>query len=272
MKLGINSVFAHETPEQWAEILAKKGLKAASFPVDYKAADHVVDAYVKAFSDYDITIAEVGIWNSPFSLDHKVAEESRNTCLKQLELSEYVGAKCCVNVSGSAGDIWYGCYKENYSEKLYAQNVEFVQRLLDTVKPVKTFYTLEMMQWMVPDSTESYLNLIRDIDRDRFAVHLDPVNMVNSAKTAMFYTQYRDEAICKLAPFIKSCHVKDFDMKQELTVQIYETIAGTGRGELKSYIEKINEIDPEMPMLLEHLEGWEEYDRAIAYIKSLGTE
>ncbi|HKM34499.1 MAG TPA: TIM barrel protein [Lachnospiraceae bacterium] len=268
MKLGINTVLEHETPEQWAGILKQKGLQAASFPVDFRAPDHVIDAYEKAFHDYGITIAEVGIWNSPFVPDHKLAEKNQETCIHQLELAERVKAKCCVNVSGSAGDCWYGCYPENYSDGLYKRNVEFIQNLIDTVQPQNTYYTLEMMQWMVPDSTDSYLKIMQDVNRSRFAVHFDPVNMVNSAKTAMFYTDYRDEAIHALGPYIKSCHLKDFDIKQELTVQIFETIPGTGRGELKSYIEKINELDPDMPILIEHLNGWKEYDQAIAYVKS----
>lgn len=272
MKLGINTVLEHETPQQWAEMLNQKGLQAACFPVDFRAQDHIIDAYVKAFHDYGITIAEVGIWNSPFSPNQKQAKENQEICLHQLELAEHVKALCCVNVSGSTGDYWYGCYPENYSKDLYKRNVEFIQKLIDTVNPKNTFYTLEMMQWMVPDSTESYLEIIRDINRSRFAVHFDPVNMVNSAKTAMFYTDYRDEAIQALGPYIKSCHLKDFDIKQELTVQIYETIPGTGRGELRSYIEKINALDPDMPILIEHLNGWKEYDQAISYIKSLGLK
>lgn len=270
MRLGINSVFTHETPEQWAEILSKRGLQAASFPVNFEAKDHVINAYEKAFQDYNITIAEVGIWNSPFTLDEKEAAKNRDICKHQLELADAIKAKCCVNVSGAVGKCWYGCYPENYTEDCYKRNVEFVQKILSEVNPQNTFYTLEIMQWMVPDSTESYLRLMKDIQHDRFAVHFDPVNLVNSAKTAMFYTQYRDEAIQKLALYIKSCHVKDFMMKQGLTVQIEETIPGTGIAEIPSYVQQINTIDPEMPMLLEHLRTWEEYDQAISYIFRTG--
>ncbi len=269
MRLGINSVFEHEAPEQWAEILHNKGLTATSFPVNYEASEQLIDAYVKAFHDYGIIIAEVGIWNSPFVPDQSIAEKNKEVCLRQLELAEYVEAKCCVNVSGAAGECWYGCYPENYSKDLYKRNIEFVQMLLDKVKPENTYYTLEPMQWMLPDSTESYLKLIQDVNRSSFAVHFDPVNFVNSPERAMFYSKYRDEAIRELGPYIKSCHLKDFDLKQGLTVQIYETLPGTGRADLASYIKNIDELDSELPMLIEHLSSWEEYDQAITYVKSL---
>jgi len=45
----------------------------------------------------------------------------------------------------------------------------------------RTVYTLETMPWMYPDSADSYLALLRAIDRPgAFGVHLDPVNLVNS--------------------------------------------------------------------------------------------
>lgn len=272
MRLGINTVFEHETPEQWAEFLHKRGLRAASFPVNYEAPEKTINAYEKAFKDCDIMIAEVGIWNSPFAPDEKTAEKNREYCKHQLELAESLGARCCVNVSGSAGKEWYGCYRENYSEELYEKNVKFVQWLLDAVKPQCTFYTLEPMQWMLPDSAESYMKFIKDVDRSGFGVHFDPINFINSAERAMFYREYRDKAIDLLGEHIKSCHLKDFDILGGLTVQIVETIPGTGRGELKSYIEKINELDSEMPMLTEHLDSIEDYDKAISYVQSLGTE
>lgn len=60
MRLGLNFTPPHETPEEWADILIERGYRAASFPVNYKAPAHVIDAYVKAAAERDIMIAEVG--------------------------------------------------------------------------------------------------------------------------------------------------------------------------------------------------------------------
>lgn len=267
MKLGINSVFPHETAEQWASILHEKGFETTAFPVNYEAKDSVIESYIKAFKDYNISIAEVGIWNSPFVPDSKTAEHNKEVCVHQLELADYLKANCCVNVSGAFGECWYGCYPENYTQEAYSKNIQFIQYLLDTVKPKHTFYTLEMMQWMIPDSAESNLQLLKDVNREHFAVHLDPVNLVNNPKIAMTYAEYLDHTIDLLAPYIKSCHVKDFDIKQELTVQIYETIPGTGRADLARYVQRMDAINPNMPMIIEHLKDWSEYDQAIKYMK-----
>ena len=36
------------------------------------------------------------------------------------------------------------------------------------------------MPYLLPDSPDSYLALLEAVDRERFAVHLDPVNMINT--------------------------------------------------------------------------------------------
>lgn len=41
-----------------------------------------------------------------------------------------------------------------------------------------------------------------------------------------------------------------------------------GMYEYSKAAEQIDQLDPEVPMLLKHLKSWEEYDQAIAYIKS----
>lgn len=103
MRLGINFVPAHETPEQWGDILVEKGYRATVFPVDYRASDSLTDAYVKAAHDRDIRIAEVGVWNSPNHPIPECAAEAKLRCLEQFRLADYVKADCCVNVSGAAG-------------------------------------------------------------------------------------------------------------------------------------------------------------------------
>ena len=37
----------------------------------------------------------------------------------------------------------------------------WVGQIIDAVKPSRTFYTLEPMPWMYPDSAESYAGLIK---------------------------------------------------------------------------------------------------------------
>lgn len=269
MRLGLNYVPAHSTPEEWAEKLRKKGVRAASFPVRYTAPTGLIDAYVKEAKARDILIAEVGIWNSPNHPDRQTAQEALAVCEEQLRLAEYVGARCCVNVSGAAGPVWHGCYRENYLEDTYRRNIEIVRYLCDRVKPVRTYYTLEVMQWMLPDSPEQYRKFLNDVERERFAVHMDAVNFINSPYRYTHQEEVMDEAFRLLGGKIRSCHLKDCILEPGITVSMKEVPGGEGRFQIPYLLKKAAELDPDTPVLLEHLSSEEEYDRVFAYVKTL---
>ena len=269
MRLGLNAVPAHRTPEEWADILAAKGYRAASFPVNYKASVSVIDAYVKAAHERDIMIAEVGVWNSPHHPAPEEARLAREACLEQFRLADYVRAECCVNVSGAAGTVWYGCYGDNYSPKLYEENVEFIRSLCDTVKPEYTCYALEPMQWMLPDSPEQYLQFVKDVDRESFAVHMDMVNFIKDPWNYTHQEELADRTFSLLGSRIRSCHLKDCLMESGTTVAIHEVPAGEGCVDLGMYLRHIADLDRDLPVLLEHLPDMETYDRALAHVKGL---
>lgn len=267
MRIGINFVPPHETPEQWGDILLEKGYRATVFPVDYKAPVNVIDGYVKAAADRDIRIAEVGVWNSPNHPDPECAARAAQRCLEQFRLAEYVKADCCVNVSGAAGEEWYYCYKENYSEELYLRNVEFVQELCDQVKPEYTSYALEPMQWMLPWSAKQYSQFLKDVDRNHCKVHMDICNWVKDSYSYTHQEELIGEAFGILGKDIVSCHIKDIRLKLGSCVILEEVPIGTGELRLNSYLKQINKLNPDMPVLIEHLKEMEEYDHAFKWLK-----
>ncbi len=269
MRLGLNDVPKHSSPEEWAEILANAGYRAASFPVDYHAPVSVIDAYVKAARERDILIAEVGVWNSPNRPDEEGTRCAQEACEEQFRLADYVRAECCVNVSGAAGQIWYGCYAENYAPWLYDKNVTFLQKLCDRVKPEYTCYALEPMQWMLPDSPKQYRKLLADVDREHFAVHMDVVNFFKDPYTYTHKKEVIDEAFDLLGPYIRSCHVKDCILEEGTTVAIREIQPGEGTMDLAAYFKRIEETSADMPALLEHLTDMEAYGKALAVCKSV---
>lgn len=267
MRIGLNIVPPHETPEQWAQILADRGYRASVFPVNYRAKDALIQRYVEAARERDILIAEVGIWNSPHHPDEEMAREARRDCLEQFRLAEYVRARCCVNVSGAAGEVWYACYRDNYGEELYRRNVEFVQELCDTVKPQFTSYSLEPMQWMLPRSVEEYADFLRDVRREHCKVHMDIFNLVSDPYLYTHQEELMEKAFRTLGPDIVSCHIKDIRMEQGTTVVIRETPLGTGEGNWREYLRQISRLEPDMPVLIEHLPDLAACDEAFAQIR-----
>lgn len=270
MRLGIQHVLPHDSPEQWADEIVEMGFRAATFPVNYTAPISKIDAYVKAARDRDILIAEVGVWNSPFVPDPTEAVRAQTACVEELRLADYIGARCCVNISGAFGPVWNFCYPENFTEEAYKKNVEFIRRLLDEVEPQRTCFTLESMPWMLPSSPEETLRILRDINDPHFKAHLDICNFVKDPDTFVHMDELIDRSFELLGDEIVSFHLKDIIMEEMSTVHITEVIPGRGKMNLPLYLRQIRELgDEEMPVMIEHLPDKASYEEGLKYVQSI---
>jgi sugar phosphate isomerase/epimerase len=124
---------------------------------------------------------------------------------------------------------------------------------------------------VIPDSPNSYLRLIEAIDRPMFAVHLDPVNMINCP--ARFYDNggFLRECFDKLGPWIVSCHGKDIVMQDQLTVHLDEVRPGLGNLDYTVYLQELNRLPGDVPLILEHLPQ-QEYSTAREYVMGMAAQ
>lgn len=271
MKLGIAMTLPHSTAEEWAEKHKNFGCESVIFPCDFNDDDKKINSYIKAANDYGLTIAEVGAWCNTMSQDQ--SKENIEYCKKQLELADYVGAICCVNIAGtSGGDIWDGAYKENFLYSTYERTVEITREIIDSVNPTRTHYSLEPMPYMVPYSPQNYRQLITDVNRDAFGVHLDIINMINTPKKYFFNTEFTNKCFDILGCDILSCHLKDIRLERGLTLNLKETACGNGTFDIKNYIFQAEKINSNMPMIIEHLSDEQSYKTTVQYIKSILQE
>lgn len=260
----------HKDPHEWAAEVKGYGYCAAYCPVEPGTDEVTVKAFEKAARDANIIISEVGAWSNPISRDEQKRKAALKKCKDSLALAELIGAGCCVNISGSRGEKWDGPDPENLSEETFDLIVQTTREIIDEVKPVRTFFTLETMPWAFPDSPDSYLDLLKAIDRKQLAVHLDPVNMINSPRRYYSNGAFIKECFAKLGPFIKNCHAKDILLRTELTVHLDEVLLGTGGLDYSIYLSELSKLK-DVPLMLEHLSTREEYDQAAANVKKIGT-
>jgi sugar phosphate isomerase/epimerase len=271
MRLG-GPVFGHvETPEEWVAAVHAAGFHAAYCPVATDAAADVVAAYEKAALEANIVIAEVGAWGNPLSPDDAVREEALEKCKAGLSLADRINARCCVNIAGSRGEKWDGPAALDLTEETFEMIVDTVRDIIDTVAPTRSYYTLEPMPWMYPDSVDSYLRLITAIDRKGFAVHFDPVNLVNSPERYFRNGDMIRDAFKRLGPHIRSCHAKDTLLRQNLTVHLDELRPGLGALDFPAFFDCLKSLDPDIPVMIEHLQAEEEYVLAADYLRSVAA-
>ena len=174
-----------------------------------------------------------------------------------------------MNIAGSRSPEWAGPHPDYLSEDTFALIVDTTRAIIDAVKPARTYFTLEAMPWVFPDSPESYLRLIEAIDRERFAVHLDPVNIVNNPERYFRNGAFIRECFRLLGPHIRSCHAKDTRMSTSLTVHIDEVQPGLGTLDYAIFLRELDRLDPDTTLTMEHLHTPEEFAAAAAYIRGV---
>lgn len=269
MRLGTSSPLNHGSAGEWAANQKALGSRSVVFPLSCESTEDEISEYVESARANDLLIAEVGIWKNAMATDPEERKMQRDYCVRQLQLADRIGARCAVNVAGAVGPRWDGHYKENFSGATREQIIKMVQEIIDRADVKNTYFTLEPMPWMVPTGPEDYARLIEEVDRDRFAVHMDIINMTNSLERYYEAEAFIDRCVSLLGDKIRSCHIKDVHLKEEYTFQLEECAPGLGEYPLSYYAEKMNSIDPDMPVILEHLNTDEEYIRYMNCLKEV---
>ena len=268
MRLGAPVFGAINDPEAWVRAHADRGYRAAyAPPIDPHDREAIRD-YAAAAEKADLVIAETGAWSNPLSPNAGERTAAIAKCKAMLDLAERLGARCCVNISGSHSEVWDGPHPDNLKRETFDMIVEVVREIIDEVAPTRTYYTLELMPFLFPDSAQSYLNLIRAINRPRFGVHMDFCNMISSVALYEKNKLMIEEAIRLLGPRMCSVHVKDVLMKPGMTLHIDEVVCGRGVLDHRTMLREFKRLDTDLPIMLEHLPTEAEYDEAATHLRA----
>ena len=269
MRLGGTVEGRFETPKEWERLLVESRFRAVTAPFNCYTPKAEVEQYLDICRRRDVLIAEIGVWKNLFDPDPARAAEAMEYAVGQLALADDTGIPCCVNIAGTASDAgWDAADRSNFTDETYVRIVESIRAILDKVKPKRAFYCLEPMPWMVPDSPDAYLKLIRDVDRAQFGAHMDFVNMINCPRRYLAPEAFIEECFTKLAPHIKSTHIKDTRMHPtRLTALLEECSPGEGT---LDYAEVLRIMDRHLPVdapvLLEHMTTFDEYRAAYDFV------
>ena len=168
----------------------------------------------------------------------------------------------------------YAPHPDNMGPRAFDATVETVRLILDRVKPRRARFALEMMQYALPDSVDGYVELIRAVDRPAFAAHLDPVNLVMTPRVYFDTGRLIRECFEKLGPYIVSCHAKDITLRHQAALHFDEVMIGDGALDYPTYLQALQALGTNVPLMLEHLEG-NEYavarDRLVAIGQQAGA-
>lgn len=269
MRFGGGIERSYTNTEEWLALVKELGYTAVFSPIDYTADPQEKKDYLKCIQENNLILGEVGAWKNPIAADNGERKVALEYCKNQLAFADEMNAGCCVNITGSRGKIWDGACADNYKIDTYTIIVDSIREIIDSVKPVNTCYTIEPMPWMVPDSPDEYLKLLKDVDRKAFGVHLDYTNMINCPKRYIFSTRFINECFEKLGSYIKSVHAKDIRMSAKLPCIIEEVLPGTGSIDYQNVIKNCNKLRNDLTVFVEHLNSFEEYRAASDYMRNM---
>jgi sugar phosphate isomerase/epimerase len=278
MRLGAD--FSHYTldPEAYALKYKEWGYRAATCPKVNPAETDKIRRLREAFARADVVIGEVAAWVNP--LDPRPAEQARNrqAIAEALAVADELGAVCCPTVAGSFDTTnelapHVAPHPDNFTDTAFDAVVEWVRKVLDEVKPRRARLTLEMSPWTILDGPDIYLRLLKAIDRPGLAVHLDPANAVRDAHLYFSSAALVNRCFDLLGQWIVSCHAKDIlQDPYPATVALHEVIPGRGILDYRTILRRIEQVSPEMPLIIEHLASEAEYAEAAGFIRGVAAE
>jgi sugar phosphate isomerase/epimerase len=273
VRLGGPVFLKSDDPAQLAREHRRLGYSAAYCP-PVEASDTARIATIRdAFSRENVIIAEVGAWKNMLEPDPSTRRSNLDYVIERLTLADIAGARCCVDIAGSYNSkYWYGMHRGNLSPEFFDATVENVRHVIDTVKPTRTRFTIEMMPWSLPDGPDSYLELIKAVDRRAFGVHLDVCNVINSPTRFYNNKTVIEECFRKLGQWIVSCHAKDLAWVPEYNVHFAEVVPGRGEIDYATYLRELSKLPVDAPLMLEHLKDAAEYDEGRAYIQRVASD
>lgn len=271
MRLGGPLFETYTDPDSWIAALKRLNYSAAYCP-QIPEGSSVAD-FANAANKANIVIAEVGAWhNNPLHRDDAVRREAIRQIQMKLALADEIVANCCVNVAGSRGDRWDGPYADDLTQDTFDLIVETVREIIDAVKPTRTFFTLETMPWLYPDSTASYVRLVEAIDRPSFAVHFDPVNLISSPQLFFNHTALIQQFVSALGSHIKCVHIKDIVLRPTLTTHLDEVRPGAGTLNYPALLQTLHSLGLDLPLMLEHMTDPNDYVLAAAFVRQTAAQ
>ena len=270
--LGGPVFVGQDDPEALAKAHREAGYRAAYCPPAEPGDANRIGAIRRAFAAQDVVIAEVGAWCNMIHPEPGQRKANQDHVRRQLALAEEAGARCCVNFLGTldAGSA-YGPHPANLTAETFDLAVETVRSIIDAVKPRQTRFTLEMMQWVLPDSVDAYLELIRAVDRRAFGVHLDPVNLIVTPRMYYDTTSLLRDCFNRLGPWIASCHAKDITLRDALALHLDEVPPGLGGLDYRTYLAELDRLNGSPPLMLEHLSTPEDYRAAADRLRVIAS-
>jgi sugar phosphate isomerase/epimerase len=284
IRLGRYNIEYRGDPEDYVRTYVRQGYTAIYAPPLAPGDTTEINALVKAAASAGVVIGEAGAWRNLIAHDEATRKANLQFALDTLAVADELGVVACVAYHGTVGhpgDGWglsdnydYGPHPGNLGDAGFDRMVETARHVIDTVKPRRTKFSLEMVPWLVTGTPQAYLRLIRAIDRPQFGAHIDAANMIVSPGHYFDTPGMLREGLALLGPYVVSAHAKDIRMQGgpgRISFHMDEVPVGEGNLDYRAYLRELEALRRDVPLMIEHYTD-PEYDRSRDHIKTVAAE
>ena len=271
IRLGAPIFLKSDDPEVLAREHKRLGYTSAYFPPFDSPDANLIAAVRKTYTANNLVIAEVGAWVNILHPDPATRKKNLDYAIDRMRIADEVDARCCVDTAGSF-NTKSSADPRNVTKEYFDATVENCRKIIDAVKPKRSKFTIEMMFANLPDGPDSYLQLIKAVDRKEFAVHMDVCNVLSSPDKYYNSGKYIDELFKKLGPWVMSCHAKDLTIPAGRSLTFIEVVPGRGIVDYKSYLRNLAQVPREAPLMLEHFANDDEFQEGAKFIRKQGAD
>jgi len=269
IRLGAPIYLKSDDPVVLAKEHKRLGYTAAQCPPVTLQDKEKVEAVRKAYAAENVVIAEVGAWVNILHPD--AAMRAKNLVRdRPTRAGRCRGCPLQRGYRRVAGSEWKRRFPQ-YVERIFRWHGGELPHIIDAVKPKRARWTIEMMFANLPDGPDSYLELIKAVDRKEFGVHMDVCNVLSSPEKYYKSGKYIDDMFKKLGQWVISCHAKDLRIAAFRSLQFVEVVPGRGVVDYQAYLRNLAQVPREAPLMMEHFAADDEYQEGAAYIRKQGA-
>ena len=264
MRLGAPVFVDNLNPESFALAHVEKGYGAAAINETFHAGDPENAKYLAELKKHNIIVGEVnmGMLNA-MSLDPAERKKGIDHCKERLTLADELEAKGFVAIVGTYHPTWWaGPHPRNFTKEFIEDAVEVWTEITESVKPKHSKVEFEMVPFNFMDNMDACAEFISRLNPNYVGLHFDPCNYMTSMRNLMNNGDYIDEVFDKYSKDILTLHAKDISVNEKsCTIVMSETFIGEGRMDYDTFLRRLNQMDPDTPIFLEHYRSDEDYEK-----------
>jgi sugar phosphate isomerase/epimerase len=188
-----------------------------------------------------------------------------------LRMAGWLGARSIDTGPGSMNPRgpWFP-HPENWTLNAHRQLIRSLRECARVAEDAGVYLGLEAHQLVTLETPDVTLEILDAVDSPWVRCDLDPANWITLA-TAFDTGPAIDEMFDVLADHIISGHAKDSRIEDRLTIHIDACSPGTGSLDFRTYLRRMEALNPEYPLIVEGA-SFEEWPAAFNHLSGIAAE